>query len=196
MSKVFAGLIAAEAVLVAASIAVASAAPFGMKKTAQDATPINACALLSQAEVGAVVGKKMTEGARHDEGLIEDNPYVTKGTYSSTCFWQVTDADHTPDPSLPMQGASFVILNAMIWPDGPEGAHRFLEGFHEAFRTHEIDREPVAVDVKDEALWWGDGVAGRKGNRSYGISVSVDSNNKDQEKEQEEALARKIAPRL
>ena len=115
MSKV---LTAVEAVLVIAGIAGASAAPSGMKKTAQDKTPINACALLSQEEVEAVIGKKVTESKRQDEGVIDDNPYVTKGTYSSTCFWQVVDPNLTPDPDLPMHGASFVILNAMQWPDG------------------------------------------------------------------------------
>lgn len=200
MSKVFAGLIGIEAVLVVAGIAVASAAPMGAKmgaqKTASDGTPINACALLSHKEVEDVVGKKVTEGTRQDEGVIADNPFVTTGTYSSTCFWQVVNPDLAPDPDLPMHGASFIILNAMQWPDGPDGAHRFLQGFHDAAKNGDIPHEPIAVQVKEEALWWGDGVAGRVRDRSYGISVHIVGNSKPQEQQHEEALARKIAPRL
>lgn len=199
MSKVFAGLMGLEAVLVVAAIAIASApgvAAMGAQKTASDGTPINACALLSNAEVEGVVGKKVTAGTRQDEGVIADNPFVTTGTYSSTCFWQVVDPDLAPDPNLPMHGASFIILNAMQWPDGPDGAHRFLQGFHDAAARGEIPHEPIAVQVKEEALWWGDGVAGRVRDRSYGISVHVVGNSKPQEQQHEEALARKIAPRL
>lgn len=196
MANVFAGLIGVEAVLVIAGLAVASAAPADTKKVADDGTPINACALLSRTEVEDVVGKKVSESKRQDEGVIADNPFVTTGTYSSTCYWQVVDPDLTPDPNLPMRGASFVILNAMQWPDGPEGAHRFLQGFHDAAKNGEIPSEPVAVEIKEEALWWGDGVAGRIRDRSYGISVHIVGNSKPQEKQHEEALARKIAPRL
>ena len=88
---------------------------------------------------------------------IDDNPFVTKGTYSSTCFWQVVDPDLKPNDDLPLRGASFVILNAMQWPDGPDGAHRFLQGFHDAAQRGEIPHEPIAVEIKEEALWWGDG---------------------------------------
>jgi hypothetical protein len=198
MSKLFAGLIAVEAVLVVAGIAIASASPFSMTQTAaqSDGTPLNACALLTQAEVEAVIGKKMTEGLRRDDGVIEENPYVTKGTYSTTCLWRVVDPDFTPNPDLPMAGASFVILNAMVWPDGPEGAQRFLQGFHDAAKSGEIPSEPVKVELKDAALWWGDGLAGRVNNRSYGISTFIAGDTKPQEKEREEALARKIITRL
>ncbi len=197
MSKLFAGLIGVEAVLVIAGIAVASAAPMSAKKVASnDGTPINACALLTRAEVEDVVGKKVGDGKRQDDGVLADNPYVTKGTYSSTCFWRVDDPNLTPDPNRPMEGASFIILNAMQWPDGPEGAHRFLQGFHDAAKRGEIPHEPIVVEMKDEALWWGDGIAGRVRDRSYGISVFVVGNSKQQEQQQEEALARKIAPRL
>ncbi len=195
MNKVFSALIAVEAVLVAAGIAVASMKPAELK-TAGDSMPINACALLSSKDVAATIGKDVTDGERRDDGFIADNPFVTAGTYSSTCFWRVVDPAFVPDPTLPLSGASFIMLNAMQWPDGDAGAHRFLQGFHDAFEAKAIDNKPIAVDVKDEALWWGDGVAGRKRDRSYGISVHVVGDTKDQERAREVTLAKKIASRL
>jgi hypothetical protein len=54
----------------------------------------------------------------------------------------------------------------------------------------------VAVDIGDEGLWWGDGVAARKGDRSFGISVFLQNGDKAAQRKMEEALARKIASRL
>ena len=51
--------------------------------------------------------------------------------------------------------------------------------------------QPVPVQAGDEALWWGDGVAARKGDVSFGVSVHVGTDKKA-EQAMEEALAKKI----
>jgi hypothetical protein len=159
--------------------------------------PINACALLSDAEVSAAVGSKVTAGERKDAGDVSGKGDVGKGTYSSTCFWRfVTDGKEQPnDPNKPMGGASFAILNAMQWPAGSGEAKKFLESFYDAAKNGVIDQTPVALKIADDAIWWGDGVAVRKGDRSFGISVHI-PDQRPKLRAMEEALAKKIAPRL
>jgi hypothetical protein len=159
--------------------------------------PINACALLSDAEVSAAVGAKVTAGERKDAGDVGGSgDYAGKGTYSSTCFWRfVTDGPAPNDPNKPMGGASFAILNAMQWPKGSGEAKKFLESFYEAAKNGVIDQTPVALKIADDAIWWGDGVAVRKGDRSFGISVHIPGE-RPKQRAMEEALAKKIAPRL
>jgi len=55
---------------------------------------------------------------------------------------------------------------------------------------------PVALDLGDEALWWGDGVAVRRGTMSFGVSIVVNAADRAQRRVWEEALARSILPRL
>jgi hypothetical protein len=200
MSKTNVVLGAAEALLIAAGVFVASGyGSAGARETAtaaKDSAPINACALLKDAEIEAVIGKKVAPGQRHDEGDVNSGDYVVSGTYSSTCLWRVvTDLPPPNDPSLPLGGNSFAILNAMQWPKGGDDASKFLQSFRDAGKEHVIDMEPVAVQIGDEALWWGDGVAVRKGDRSFGISVHM-IGGRPNERGWEEDLAKKIAPRL
>lgn len=165
---------------------------------AMDSTPINACALLTDDEVSAVVGAKVTPGERRDDGEVGGKgDYAPPGTYSSTCFWQFhADASGVDDPNLPMGGRRFAILNAMAWPAGGGDAVKFLQSFRDAFKDEIIPSDPVAVDVGDEGLWWGDGVAARKGDRSFGISVFLQNGDKASQRQMEETLARKIVQRL
>lgn len=165
---------------------------------AMDSPPINACALLNDDEVSAVVGTKVAPGQRRDDGEVGGKgDYAPVGTYSSTCFWQFhADASGEDDPTLPMGGKRFAILNAMVWPAGGGDAAKFLQSFHDAFKNEIIPSDPVAVDIGDEGLWWGDGVAVRKGDRSFGISVFLQNGDKPTQRKMEESLARKIAARL
>ena len=156
--------------------------------------PINACALLKDAEVEAILGVKVTPGQRQDAGAVENSEYGGPGTYSSTCFWKVA-SDKTDDPNKPMNGVSFAILNAMQWPKGSNDAKKFLDSFHEAAERGVIDNKPVALKIGDDAIWWGDGVAVRKGDRSFGISVHL-TDGRPKERGMEEELAKKILPRV
>ncbi|MBX7199077.1 MAG: hypothetical protein K1X51_06830 [Rhodospirillaceae bacterium] len=174
-----------------AALCVASAA---MAADAPKPGPINACTLLTDAEVAAAIGAKVTPGKRQDEGDVGDRAGA-KGTYSSTCFWKVI-SDKPDDPNKPMGGATFAILNAMQWPAGSGEAKKFLESFFDAAKNGVIDQTPVQLKIADDAIWWGDGVAARKGDRSFGISVFWPDKKREERRTFEEALARKIAPRL
>jgi hypothetical protein len=156
--------------------------------------PINACALLKDDEVSAILGVKVLPGERKDAGNVDPNEYVKVGTYSSTCLWRVA-SDKTNDPTKPMNGISFAILNAMQWPKGGDDAKKFIQSFHDAAAAGVIDNKPVSLKIGDDAIWWGDGVAVRKGDRSFGISVHL-TDGRPKERGMEEALAKKIAPRI
>ena len=84
----------------------------------------------------------------------------------------------------------------MNWPGGPDDARKFLDDFKSAFESQAISSEPVPVQVgADEALWWGDGVAARKGGVSFGISVAS-AGDRAARMPKAESLARLIVQRL
>lgn len=127
--------------------------------------PINACELLSPAAVAEATGSAAQPGIRRDAG------YTSEGAYSSSCIW-ILDGDNTAtDHAAPFGGRNFVILNAMRWPEGSGLADTFLQAFHEAAAIGEIPGAPVSRDYGDAALWWGDGIAVRTGDVSFGLSV-------------------------
>ena len=162
-------------------------------KAAQPA-PIDACALLTDEDVTASLGRKVHAGERRDSGFVE-SPVVTKGTYSSTCFWRLGEAPPETDASDSLGGTSYVILNAMQWPAGTDDSRKFLQSFRDAAKEGVIDQTPVALEIGQEALWWGDGVAVRKGRRSFGISVHL-IGERAKERGLEEALAKMIVRKL
>ena len=87
-------------------------------------------------------------------------------------------------------------LHVMNWPGGPDDARKFLDDFKSAFESQAISSEPVPVQVgADEALWWGDGVAARKGGVSFGISVAS-AGDRAARMPKAESLARLIVQRL
>lgn len=127
---------------------------------------IDACSLLTTAQISRVVGLPVSEGVRRDQGLQQD------GSYSSACVWVLRrEAARPEDPLAPLGGRSFVILNAMQWPAGSGLARTFLEAFHAAAAKGEIPSKPVPRQFGDEALWWGDGLAVRVRDVSFGVSV-------------------------
>ncbi len=166
-------------------------------KAADDGTPINACALLTDDEVSAAVGAKVTPAERRDDGQVGgQGKYAPEGTYSSTCFWQFhADASGKDDPMLPMGGKRFAILNAMVWPTDKD-ASSFLQSFRDAFKEDIIPSDPVPLAIGDEGLWWGDGTAVRKGKTSIGMSVFLQNGDKPTQRKMEETLARTIEKRL
>ena len=146
----------------------------------------NACTLISKEEVAKIVGGTVEAADRNDSGMTED------GAYSSTCVWKVTGLAPLPaKPDAPFGGASFAMLNTISWPAGSGVAKRYLEDFRDAAKQDLIDMTPVPVQAGDEALWWGDGVAFRRGDVSFGVSVHVGTDKKA-EQAMEEALAKKI----
>jgi len=173
-----------------ACLAMACAGPGQAASTTAVPPAIDACALLTAGEVAALLGMPVMDGMRHDDGLTRI------GAYSSTCIWKVRNERlraHDADASL--GGADFAILNAFSWPSR-SGAAGFLQSFRSAADRHEIPMQPVDLDLGDEALWWGDGVAVRRGTVSFGVSVVVNSADRAQRRVWEEALARKILLRI
>ena len=150
---------------------------------------INACDLLTDQEVSEVIGRPVEPAVRRDAG------YEQEGMYSSTCLWRVAADKGKADPTKPMGGASFAILNVQNWP-----AHRnpsdFLKSFRVASREKIISSPTVELSgIGDEALWWGDGVAVKKGSISFGMSVHL-VDDRDKRRPFAEELAKKVAPRL
>jgi|GEM_PF-977381 len=134
---------------------------------ALDAAPtIDACALLDAADIQKALGVAVEQGSKRDAGR-ESN-----GAYSSACVWMFKGENDLPiDRSAPLGGRSFVILNAQRWPPGSDGARSFLEAFREASASGVLPKAPSARQLGDEALWWGDGLAVRRREVSFGISV-------------------------
>lgn len=120
---------------------------------------IDACALLDAAQIEGVIGHAVQPGVRDDAG-VESN-----GAWSSSCVWAFTNEAGAP------KGRRFVILNAMQWPLGSGRSHEFLDSFREAAASGVLASEPSARSFGDEALWWGDGLAVRKRDASFGLSV-------------------------
>lgn len=126
---------------------------------------IDACSLLSVAEISHAVRSSIKPGVR------QDDRYESSGAYSSTCVWVIKSIQESPpDPAAPLGGRSFVILNAVKWPAGSGLARSFLQAFREAAANNIIPL-PQARTFGDEALYWGDGLAVRQGDVSFGVSV-------------------------
>lgn len=146
----------------------------------------NACTLIAKEDVAKIVGGTVESAERHDDGKTVD------GAYSSTCVWKVTGLAPLPaKPNAPFGGAAFAMLNTITWPAGSGMAKKYLEDFRDAAKQELIDQTPVPVDAGDEALFWGDGVAFRRGDVSFGVSAHVGTDKKA-EQALETALAKKI----
>jgi hypothetical protein len=157
---------------------------------------INACDFLTVTELTAIVSAKVERGVRDDSGAVDSGDYAVAGTYSSTCLWRFSRGrSRTADPNLSFGQESYVILNVMQWPSGSGQARRFLDSFRDAAKRGEIPQSPVPVKIADEALWWGDGVALYKEDKSAGVSVHL-VGGRERERGMEEALARMVASRL
>lgn len=181
------------AVAVVLSVASASTrAPGGMASSG----PADACALLTDNEVASTMKLEVMPADRRDDGALDDRPGY-EGSYSSTCLWRVVDDQGMDNIDLPMNGMRFAILNAITWPKDSGKAAHFLQSFHDAAEHEIIPSKPIPLTgIGEDALWWGDGVAARVGDVSFGISVFLQNGDKDTQRAMEEALARKIASRL
>jgi len=173
----------------AVATALLSGAMFSAAQAAQESLEINACELLTPAEISAAIGLPVDKGRRQDEGIARD------GQYSSTCFWTI-EPGKAPDQTAPGRGRRFVILNAHRWPAGQDMAKKFLEAFHESADQGVIPNPPVPRKFGDDALWWGDGLAVRKGDVSFGISVFMPKRGEARTSILEEKLAPQILKRL
>jgi hypothetical protein len=179
----------ALSMLLASLISLAVSASIPEPGTA--AASIDACALLTDREISQVIGLPVDAGVRKDDGAAAD------GSYSSTCVWKIRVADVSPaDENAPLGGETFVILNAIRWPPGSGLARRFLESFRTAAAKGDIPHQPSPRKFGDEALWWGDGLAVRKQDVSFGVSLFGPAIKAKFPGDFEEQLAPKILRRL
>lgn len=185
------GVVAAVAVV----LTVASmSARDGMAQA--NAGPVDACALLKDAEVTSTLKLKVKPADRRDDGKL-DHKEGYEGAYSSTCVWRVAEDEGKDSVDLPMAGMRFAIVNAITWPKGSGKASHFLEEFYVVAEQGIIPAKPIPLEgIGDDALWWGDGVASRVGDVSFGVSVFLQNGDKTTQRGMEEALAKKIAGRL
>ncbi len=156
---------------------------------AEPAKELNACDMLTDADVSTAMGLQVEKGMRRDSGRTKE------GAYSSTCLWRVAADKDVNEPDKPLRGARFAILNAMRWDKGSAGPASFLNGFRAAAEEHIIKNKPVALKIGDESIWWGDGVAVRKGDVSFGMSVHLVTG-REKERGMAEGLAEKVLKKL
>lgn len=171
------------------SMALSHGTAFSAASAAGNPLEINACELLTSAEISAAIGLPVDNGRRQDEGMSRD------GQYSSSCIWMI-EPGKTPDQTAPARGRRFVILNAMQWPAGKDMAKKFLQAFHESADKGIIANKPAPRKFGDEALWWGDGLAVRRGDVSIGISVFMPRRDAPRTSAMEEKLAPHVLRRL
>ena len=150
--------------------------------------PIDACKLLTADEIAHVTGQKVGQAIPREDAAEE-------GSVGSVCIWRVaTDSSRATVDAL-LQGSNYVMLDARSWLPGNPGPAKFVQEFRDAAKQNLIDQTPVPVAVGDEAVYWGDGVAVRKGPYNFGISVHLQGG-KATEQAMETALARKVLERL
>jgi hypothetical protein len=178
-----------RALATAIATALLSGAMVSAASAAETPLEINACELLTPAEITAAIGLPVDQGRREDDGLSRD------GQYSSTCFWTI-EPGKAADQTAPGRGRRFVILNAQRWPAGRDMAKKFLQAFHDSADQGVIANQPVPRKFGDEALWWGDGLAVRKGDVSFGLSVFMPKRGEARTSVLEEKLAPQILKRL
>jgi len=156
---------------------------------ADQPAPIDACMLLTADEIAAVTGKKVGVPIPQGGGSTAED------SYSSTCVWRIANDSDRATVDAPLQGSNYAMLNAWSWLPGNPGPAKFLQEFRDAAKSNLIDMVPVPVQAGDEALYWGDGVAVRKGSMSFGISVHL-QDGKPTEQSMETELAKKVLGRL
>jgi hypothetical protein len=171
-----------------------AAAPAATAPTtgAKGASAIDACALLHGPEIAPIIGASVSKPLRQDAGLQPD------GSYSSTCYWEIGATNPTVpnDPAALGAKKRFVILHAMQWPRGSGLAHTFLDSFREAAANGDIPGKTTPRKVGDEALWWGDGLAVRRYDVSFGLSVVSPGSKSNHTGALEEQLAPYILRRI
>ena len=152
---------------------------------------IDACALLDASEISHVIGLRVGAGVREDAGIQAD------GSYSSSCVWIVELKQGAAiDPAGPLGGRSFVILSAFRWPAGSHLAGSYLDSFRRAAANGDIPGKTRPRPLGDEALSWGDGLAVRVGDVSFGVSAFIPGLSAPSADRFEEQLARRTLRQL
>jgi hypothetical protein len=161
-----------------------------LKSHQRSPTPIDACTFLQTGALKKSLGQRVLPGTRTDDG------FTVEGAYSSTCYWQIDHSTHSPARSRLSPASKLVLLNVMHWPTAAATTH-FLQSFRDASADHTIDHQIVPINgLGDEALWWGDGVAMRIGQLSFGVSTLHVARSEAERRRVAESLARLIAAQI
>jgi hypothetical protein len=126
--------------------------------TAEVASVIPACPLLTPDEVAAVFGVPLAAAEQEPSGGGEGEGRMT------TCLW--TPADGRLGATL-----SLVVWS---WPAGDGGAADFLETLR-LLAGEESDRTAETLRFGDDALWDGDRVYLRKGGTTVTLATSLNA---------------------
>jgi hypothetical protein len=129
---------------------------------------IDACALLEPEQIARVIGQPVDAGVRQDFGL-ESN-----GAWSSSCVWKLAGASRAAKKiGVAVRGPRLRDSQCAAVAAGSGRAHEFLDSFREAANQGVIATKPSPRRYGDEALWWGDGLAVRRRDASFGLSVHL-----------------------
>lgn len=151
---------------------------------------INACELLQASEIERAVGRKADPGVRMDAG-------EHAGAWSSSCVWLLpSGSEPATNGKLDLRGRSYVMLNALQWPAGSGKAHVFLDGFRDALASGVLAGPLVPRRLGDEAFWWGDGLAVRRRDVGFGLSVRIVGGSAGVKGAAEEQLAPHVLRRI
>ena len=154
------------------------------------------CALLTERQVSEAMNMKVDPGVRQDSRSTGHRRLPRRVLLDLRLKSGLRAIEMRTTRIVLSSGASFAILTVISWPRDGKGAEIFLQSFlRDAAESHVIANTPIPLQIGDEALWWGDGVAVRKNNHSFGISVHL-VNERSKERQLEESLAATIAARL
>src|SRR5687767_8833282 len=103
------GVVAAVAVILSVASMSARTSVAQSGKVLNEAGFVDACALLSDAEVASTLKLEVNPADRRDDGKLDNKPGY-EGSYSSTCVWRVQADKDKDSVDLPMAGMRFAIL--------------------------------------------------------------------------------------
>lgn len=143
---------------------IALVASHSASPSASAVSPIDACKLIDKSQLVRILNEDVSDGRREDDG------YTSDGAYSSTCVWKIVPRGESADSEQAAASHEMILLNAFRWIDN-QASRKYLAAFVNASRDGTIAHPIERVALGDESLWWGDGLAVRVGNISFGVSV-------------------------
>jgi len=130
------------------------------------ATPVEACVLLTNEEVGAAFARTFSAAEPGRSAGGGEN----QGAMTS-CIWESPGAEVAGDIGASMRNTVLINLMAWSWPAGSGGSEKYMESFVEAAKTFSLP-EPVPVTLGDAAHWNGETMNVKKGDVTLTLTLS------------------------
>ncbi len=130
------------------------------------ANPVDACALLSDEEVGAAFARTFSPA--------ESGPPVGGGEKQGAmtlCSWESPGAEVAGDFGASIRNTVFINLMVWSWPAGGGGGEGYMKSFIDAARAQNLP-EPEPVTLGEAAHWTGDMMNVRQGDVTMTLSLS------------------------